>query len=70
MNDERPDRQSSVDADNPASEEAPALTKREVECLRLASEGYSSMEIGKKLGISARTADFHLRCCREAAGPK
>lgn len=36
------------------------LTARELDCLRWAAEGKTSWEIGEKLGISERTAIFHL----------
>ena len=36
------------------------LKERQVEALRLASEGMSSKEIGNVLGITKRTADWHL----------
>ena len=35
------------------------LTKREKEVLKLVGEGYSSLEIGKFLNISPKTADKH-----------
>ena len=35
------------------------LTKREVEILKLISEGYSNTEIGDKIFISPRTVDTH-----------
>lgn len=38
-----------------------ALTKRESECLHWCSEGKTSWEISKILGISERTAVFHLQ---------
>lgn len=37
-----------------------ALTKREIECLTWASAGKTAWEISKILGISERTANFHL----------
>lgn len=36
------------------------LTARELDCLRWAAEGKTSWEIGQRLGISERTAIFHL----------
>ncbi len=39
---------------------AEALTEREVEVLRLAAQGFSNKEIGRRLGISARTVQGHL----------
>lgn len=35
------------------------LTKREIEIIRLVSQGFSNNEIGEKLHISPRTADTH-----------
>lgn len=39
------------------------LTKRELECIRWASEGKTSWEISRLLTISQRTVDFHLANC-------
>ncbi|AOZ09835.1 LuxR family transcriptional regulator [Cupriavidus malaysiensis] len=39
---------------------APALTAREQQCLARAAAGGSAREIGRQLGISERTAVFHL----------
>ena len=36
------------------------LTARQRDCLRLVAEGYTSKEIGRKLGISYSTVDNHL----------
>lgn len=36
------------------------LTARELDCLRWAADGKTSWEIGQQLGISERTAIFHL----------
>ena len=43
----------------PATEGIP-LSPRERQCLELASRGLSSVEIGGKLGVAARTVDFHF----------
>ena len=40
---------------------APALTGREVECLKWVAMGKTSWEISQILGISPRTADFHVQ---------
>ncbi len=41
------------------------LTERQTLCLRLASEGLSSSQIGRRLKVSARTVDDHiLFACR------
>ena len=36
------------------------LSERELACLQLASQGMTSIDIGRKLGITTRTADFHF----------
>ena len=42
-----------------------ALTNRQAECLQLAAEGFTSAEIGGRLGLSARTVDDRLAmACR------
>lgn len=42
------------------------LTNREQECLQWASQGKTSWEIGKILGITERTANFHINnACRK-----
>ncbi len=43
----------------PASQGAP-LSPRERQCLQLAANGMTSADIGIKLGISERTANFHF----------
>lgn len=45
--------------------EAGPVTPRQLECLRWAQAGKSATDIGEILGISARTAEFHLN---EACG--
>ncbi|MCG6117750.1 MAG: LuxR family transcriptional regulator [Aquimonas sp.] len=39
----------------------PELTRRERECLHWAAEGKTSWEVGQLLGVSERTAVFHLQ---------
>jgi len=36
------------------------ITRREVQCVSLIAQGYSQKEIGRILGISPRTVEFHL----------
>jgi DNA-binding CsgD family transcriptional regulator len=36
------------------------LTARELACLTLAARGMTSADVGAKLGITARTANFHI----------
>lgn len=44
---------------NPGREYSAKLTSREIEILKLITDGYSNTEIGKKLFISHRTVDTH-----------
>jgi LuxR family transcriptional activator of conjugal transfer of Ti plasmids len=44
------------------------LTKRQFQCLAWAAQGKSAWEIGKLLGVSARTAIFHLSHVRQKLG--
>ena len=48
----------------------PKLTRREVECLRLAAEGQSAHSIANTLKIAERTAVFHLNHAEEKLGVK
>ena len=58
---ERITRDDSFDIGPPANETLHALTKRELEILRLVAEGLSNEEIGKKIFISRKTVKTHLR---------
>lgn len=44
----------------PPQGEAPALTPRELECLRWTMDGKTAWEVGSILGISERTAVLHI----------
>ncbi|WP_281560319.1 helix-turn-helix transcriptional regulator [Thalassomonas sp. RHCl1] len=44
-------------------EQVTKMTKRELECIKWASEGKTSWEISQLLTISQRTVDFHLANC-------
>ena len=44
-----------------AAASGPALSPRETQCLELAAKGMTSVDIGIKLGIAPRTANFHFR---------
>lgn len=44
-----------------ASVTPPDLTRRERECLHWAAEGKTSWEVGRVLGVSERTAIFHIQ---------
>ena len=37
------------------------LTERQKDCLRLVGQGYTSKEIGRRIGISPATVDNHVR---------
>ncbi|MFL6021627.1 MAG: LuxR C-terminal-related transcriptional regulator [Gaiellaceae bacterium] len=43
-----------------ASEPAPALTKREIEILRLVAEGHSNSQLAQMLWVTEQTVKFHL----------
>ncbi|MGB7952132.1 MAG: response regulator transcription factor [Candidatus Binatia bacterium] len=58
---ERITKNESLSAVRPANETLEALTKRELEILRLVAEGLSNEEIGKKIFISRKTVKTHLR---------
>lgn len=45
----------------PCSEPKAAITRREIECLHWTARGKTAWEVGRILGISERTARFHLR---------
>ncbi len=45
-----------------------ALTNRQRDVLRLTAEGYTSAEVGEKLGLSPRTIEKHRRKIREILG--
>ncbi len=49
-------------------DEQPALTKREVEVLRLLARGYSNARIAQELGIRGPTVRFHLRNIYDKTG--
>lgn len=44
------------------------LSSRQRECLRMAADGLTSGEIGRRLGLSARTVDEHLLLACRALG--
>lgn len=41
------------------------LTDRQKDCLRLVAQGFTSKEIGRRLGISHATVDNHMRAALE-----
>jgi DNA-binding CsgD family transcriptional regulator len=49
-----------VAAGVPPLHQGAPLSQREVQCLQLAAHGLTSGDIGKKLGIAARTVNFHF----------
>lgn len=48
--------------------ERAALTRREIEILKLLADDLSSKEIGQKLGISSKTVEFHRTHMRKKLG--
>lgn len=44
------------------------LSSRQLECLRMSADGLTSGEIGRRLGLSARTVDEHLLLACRALG--
>jgi DNA-binding CsgD family transcriptional regulator len=50
-----------VDHDTNIVTRASPLSSRERQCLELAANGMTSMDIGAKLGITERTANFHFK---------
>jgi DNA-binding NarL/FixJ family response regulator len=58
---ERITRNESLEVGPPANETLQALTKRELEILRLVAQGLSNEEIGKLIFISRKTVKTHLR---------
>jgi DNA-binding CsgD family transcriptional regulator len=49
-----------VDRGVPPKQSGAPLSPREIQCLRMSAAGLTSEDIGVKLGISARTANFHF----------
>jgi DNA-binding CsgD family transcriptional regulator len=47
-----------------------ALTRRERDCLRLAADGYSALDIARALRIAERTAVFHLNHAERKLGAR
>jgi two-component system nitrate/nitrite response regulator NarL len=45
----------------PPSEEVVALSKRELETIKLVAEGHSNRLIAIKLGVSPHTSKFHVQ---------
>lgn len=45
----------------PRTELPGGLTERQIDVLRLLAEGLSNKEIGRRLGISTRTAEHHVQ---------
>jgi DNA-binding CsgD family transcriptional regulator len=44
------------------------LTDRQKDCLRLVADGYTSKEIGRKLGLSPSTVDNHILAATQLLG--
>jgi DNA-binding NarL/FixJ family response regulator len=51
-----------------AAQQADGLTEREIEVLDLLARGHSDADIGRRMGISARTVAFHVAEARERLG--
>jgi DNA-binding CsgD family transcriptional regulator len=49
-----------IHADASVQSRVARLTQRQKDCLRLVAEGYTSKEVGRRLGISYSTVDNHL----------
>lgn len=49
-----------VDTGIPPRQQGAPLSAREIECLRMASHGLTSADIGQKLGLVERTVNFHF----------
>ena len=47
---------------------APAITARQREVIELIAAGYSNEEVGRRLGISPRTAKAHCDVLRQKLG--
>ncbi len=47
--------------DHPPIEEVPVLSAREIECILWSARGKSSWEIGRILGRSENTVNFHIK---------
>jgi len=50
--------------------ESTGLSRRQIECLNWAAQGKSTWEIGKIIGVSQRTAAFHLEKAKEKLGAR
>jgi len=48
-------------AGEPAAQEAPVLTERETEVLRLVAKGLTARQIGERLTVSHRTVESHVQ---------
>jgi hypothetical protein len=49
----------SAEADAPRSQ-IPALTAREIECIRFAAQGLTTSETAQCIQVAERTVEFHL----------
>jgi DNA-binding CsgD family transcriptional regulator len=49
-----------IERNIPPAQQGHALSERETSCLQFAAHGMTSVDIGLKLGITPRTADFHF----------
>ncbi len=58
----------SIEAEKNISFDGKSMTSRELECLRLVSQGYTMKNIARKLEISHRTVEQHLRNIKDKLG--
>lgn len=49
-----------IERNMPPTQQGHPLSEREISCLQYAANGMTSIDIGLKLGIAARTANFHF----------
>jgi DNA-binding CsgD family transcriptional regulator len=49
-----------IERNMPPSQQGHPLSEREISCLQFAAHGMTSVDIGLKLGIAPRTANFHF----------
>jgi DNA-binding CsgD family transcriptional regulator len=49
-----------IERNIPPPQQGHPLSEREISCLQYAAHGMTSVDIGLKLGIAARTANFHF----------
>ncbi len=53
---------------NAVADTPPGITERQRQVVELIAAGYSNVEVGQRLGISARTAKAHSDALRQKLG--